>query len=141
MIPAIGLHPWKVKDAPEDWQAQFLGLIELAGAVGEIGLDQWMDGHDIKQQEAVFCLQLKVAAERNLPVSIHSLKANEVLLTVLRQNALPAGAFTSMLTAARLSRSNSLLKWGRIFHFTQANSKPMLKKRPQPCRQSRRTVC
>lgn len=130
LIPAIGLHPWKVKDAPEDWQAQFLGLIELAGAVGEIGLDQWMDGHDIKQQEAIFCWQLKVAAERNLPVSIHSLKANEVLLTALRQNALPRRGIHLHAYSGSAQQVEQFAEMGAYFSFHAGQFKANAKKAP-----------
>lgn len=89
LIPAIGLHPWKVKDAPENWQAQFLTLIEQASLVGEIGLDRSTEGQDIEQQEAAFIWQLQQAEERNLPVSIHCQKATDRLLRILKKRSLP----------------------------------------------------
>ena len=43
LIPAIGLHPWKVNDAPPNWQAQFLDALDNgAQGIGEIVLDQWI---------------------------------------------------------------------------------------------------
>ena len=89
LIPAIGLHPWQVNDAPEDWQTQFLALIEQARAVGEIGLDRCMEGHDIEQQEAAFVWQLEQADARTLPVSIHCIKATDRLLGILKKRPLP----------------------------------------------------
>ena len=130
LIPAIGLHPWKVNDAPEDWQAHFLGLIGLAGAVGEIGLDQWIDGHDIKRQEAAFCWQLKVAAERNLPVSIHSLKASEVLLSNLRQSALPRRGIHLHAYSGSAEQVEQFAEMGAYFSFHAGQFKANAKKAP-----------
>ena len=71
VVPAIGLHPWFVNDRPDDWIAQFRRALETPGAViGEIGLDRWVDGHDIDAQQTVFKAQLKIAAEHNLPATI-----------------------------------------------------------------------
>ena len=89
IIPAIGLHPWRVKDAPSDWQARFLQCITTAQAVGEIGLDQWIDEHDIERQQEAFSWQLRQASLRNLPVSIHCLKATAPLLQILKTHPVP----------------------------------------------------
>ncbi|CAA6676817.1 MULTISPECIES: TatD family hydrolase [unclassified Lentimonas] len=89
-IPAIGLHPWKVNHAPADWQAEFLKALDTgAQAIGEIGLDKWIEGHDIDRQQAAFQWQLAHATERNLPVSIHCLKAIGPLMDTLRTVPLP----------------------------------------------------
>ena len=61
----------------------------LAAAVGEIGLDRWIKDYDMEQQEEVFIWQLRLAAERNLPVSIHCLQAWGRLLEILRAEPRP----------------------------------------------------
>ena len=38
IIPAIGLHPWKVNDAPENWQKQFLSALDQGAPLTEIAL-------------------------------------------------------------------------------------------------------
>jgi len=43
-------------------------------AIGEIGLDRWKPGWLCRQEE-VFTAQLRLAAQRNLPVSLHCLQA------------------------------------------------------------------
>src|SRR5512136_1307355 len=71
VIPSFGYHPWYVKERSVDWQnALRRALAEMPAGVGEIGLDRWVKGHDLPDQEEVFVWQLRLAAERNLPVSI-----------------------------------------------------------------------
>jgi TatD DNase family protein len=56
-------------------------------------LDRWVKNHDLEQQQEVFVWQLRLAAERNLPVSIHCLQAWGTLLDVLRAEPRPACGF------------------------------------------------
>jgi len=87
IIPAIGLHPWFIAQRSGDWQKKLVRLLdEQPGCgVGEIGLDRWIEGFDPKLQEEIFVYQLRLADERNLPVSIHCLRAWGPLLEVLRR--------------------------------------------------------
>jgi len=62
-------------------------------SVGEIGLDRWIEGHDLEDQAEVFTWQLRLAAERNLPASIHCLQAWGRLLEILRAQPLPRCGF------------------------------------------------
>jgi len=63
------------------------------GGVGEIGLDRWIKDADRAGQEEAFVWQLRLAAARNLPASIHCLEAWGALLDVLRREPLPARGF------------------------------------------------
>ena len=68
VIPAVGLHPWKVNSAPGDWQQRLLAALEQgAQAIGEIGLDKWIEDHDIERQQEAFRFQLDLAQQQNLP--------------------------------------------------------------------------
>jgi TatD DNase family protein len=90
IIPAIGLHPWKIRDAPHDWRDRFLqALDDGARAVGEIGLDRHFQEETFEAQSEAFIWQLAQAAERDLPVSIHCLKATDPLLRLLREQKTP----------------------------------------------------
>jgi TatD DNase family protein len=85
---SIGVHPHEVALATED---DFRQLVELAKhpaviAWGEIGLDFHYDHSPRDVQCAVFARQLKLAAERRLPVIIHTREAEEETLKVLVQN-------------------------------------------------------
>jgi TatD DNase family protein len=94
VIPSFGYHPWYVKERTESWQNSLLGYLDKAhGAIGEIGLDRWIKDYDLQQQEQVFVWQLRVAAERNLPMSIHCLQAWGKLLELLRAEPRPRCGF------------------------------------------------
>lgn len=123
--PAIGLHPWKVNEAPDDWQEQFLDFLDQGvRVIGEIGLDQWVEGHDIERQQEAFSWQLSLATEHNLPTSIHCLKAHEPLLQVLRSETLPDRGFKLHAYNGPLNTMVPLLDLGAYFSFNAGQLKP-----------------
>lgn len=134
IIAAIGLHPWAVHDAPNDWQMRFLKLIDRTDAVGEIGLDCWIEGHDLKRQEAAFRWQLKQAAERNLPVSIHCLKASNALLHCLKESALPERGIHLHAFNGSAEQVSQFAGLGAYFSFHAGQFKPNAKKAPSAAR-------
>lgn len=85
---AMGIHP---QDLEEDNQP--LRLERFAKAVkeirpdmiGEIGLDYYSHPHTKEFQKEFFIEQLKLAAELNLPVDIHSRRASADTLEILKQ--------------------------------------------------------
>ncbi|MDR2473360.1 MAG: TatD family hydrolase [Tannerella sp.] len=76
-FPMAGLHPTSVKS---DWRKEishieaFMSDVKCYG-IGEIGLDYYWDKTYIAEQRAAFEYQLKLSAELNLPVSIHTREA------------------------------------------------------------------
>jgi TatD DNase family protein len=126
MIPAIGMHPWKVNDAPTDWQAQFLEALDSGvRVIGEVGLDQWIEGYDIDRQQAAFRWQLGQATQRNLPVSIHCLKAIGPLMETLRSEPLPMRGFHLHAYNGSVELIPELVELGAYFSFNagQLNAK------------------
>ena len=94
VIPSFGFHPWYVKKRSPDWQTALLRHLDaIPSVIGEVGLDRWIKDHDIAAQEEVFAWQLRLAAERNLPVSIHCLHAWGRLLEMLRTGPCPRCGF------------------------------------------------
>jgi TatD DNase family protein len=94
VIPSFVYHPWYVKERSADWQAALLRHLDaVPSAIGEVGLDGWIKDRDVAAQEEVFAWQLRLAAERNLPVSIHCLQAWGRLLEVLRAGPCPRCGF------------------------------------------------
>src|SRR6185503_18090259 len=90
VLPSFGYHPWYVKERTPDWkQALTACLDQVPSAVGEIGLDRWIEGYDLLQQEEVFAWQLQLAADRDLPLSIHCLQAWGMLFELLRKGPRP----------------------------------------------------
>lgn len=131
-IPAIGLHPWKLNEAPEDWQKIFLSHLDQGiKVIGEIGLDQWIHGHDIERQQEAFIWQMAVAAERNLPTSIHCLKAHEPLLKTLRSIQLPERGFKLHAYNGPIDTLKPLLEMGAYFSCNAGQLKPNAKRAPE----------
>jgi TatD DNase family protein len=94
VIPSLGLHPWFVPERGPDWLKTLRELLDQHRcAIGEIGLDRWIENPDLPAQEEVFQAQLALAAERNLPVTIHCLKAWGRLLEILQKSKLPNCGF------------------------------------------------
>jgi TatD DNase family protein len=86
--PAYGIHPMYTDGAqPVDLLAlrEYLARPD-AVAVGEIGLDFFIDHYDRAQQEYFFVEQLKLAREFDLPVLLHIRRAQDVILKHLRQH-------------------------------------------------------
>jgi len=86
---AFGVHPW-VAGGPDQMEgAVDRDALERAldgprvVALGEVGLDFKIDGCDRERQLSALRLQLAVAAERDLPVSLHCRGAAEALLSLL----------------------------------------------------------
>ena len=89
---AIGLHPWF---ANQD-VTSVLRLIEQRRptAIGEAGLDLWGTEpcHPLQRQAEVLEAQLDLAVKLELPVTLHSRKAANALLPILRNHPGVRGA-------------------------------------------------
>lgn len=92
-LKAYGVHPWRVDDLPDDWEAALRKVLDSgAVSVGEIGLDNWVEPRDEKLQKDVFMRQLQLASETGLPPSIHCVRAHGQLIDCLRSGPdLPMG--------------------------------------------------
>jgi TatD DNase family protein len=94
IIPSLGLHPWYVKERSSAWLPSLQNELRSAKcAVGEIGLDRWMEEFDSASQEEVFVQQLELASTANRPVSIHCLNAWGRLLEILTAHKRPSTGF------------------------------------------------
>lgn len=98
---AIGLHPTEVNDEPVDAQLKFVAD-ELAShpsdyvAIGEIGIDLYWDKQYRDRQMEVLACQMKMAADRDLPVIIHCRDGlDEVLEVIDGLEKKPRGVFHS----------------------------------------------
>jgi TatD DNase family protein len=91
--PAYGIHPMYVDDAlPEDLEVLRATLREQpVVAVGEIGLDFFVQHYDRARQEYFFVEQLKLAREFDLPVLLHIRRAQDTILKHLRQYKVRGG--------------------------------------------------
>lgn len=113
VIPAFGVHPWYVAARGPRWFDHLREHLDaIPGAViGEIGLDRWildapaaaraalgpgsesLPPASLAEQEDVFAQQLSLAAERNLPASLHCLQAWGAIEQLLQRGPRPAAGF------------------------------------------------
>lgn len=93
--PAFGLHPWYVKERTNAWLETLRRyLMEFPqAAVGEIGLDRWIENSDLDAQMQCFRLQLVLAVELDRPATVHCLRAWGLLEEQLRTVTLPKRGF------------------------------------------------
>jgi len=116
VIPSFGYHPWYVKNRTPSWQDKLAWHLEqVPSAIGEIGLDRWIKDHDDTQQEKVFIWQLRLATERNLPVSIHCLQAWGRMLELLQAGPRPARGFLLHSYGGPVEMVPALAKLGAYF--------------------------
>jgi TatD DNase family protein len=91
LYAAFGLHPVFLEDhRPQDVPALGDWLTRLAGhrqlcAVGEIGLDYFIDTLDRERQQALFEAQLQLAADFNLPALIHVRRSHAAVIATLKR--------------------------------------------------------
>ena len=93
LYPAFGLHPvYLERHHPADLAALESLLAEQRPvAVGEIGLDYYLDELDRARQQALFEAQLGMARDAALPVILHVRKAHDAVLATLRRIHVPGG--------------------------------------------------
>jgi TatD DNase family protein len=94
---ALGIHPLcvaRAKDGDLDRLAAALAAHRddpRLVAVGEIGLDHFVPGHDLARQEDFYMAQLKLARDAGLPVILHVRRSADALLKGLRRVAVAGG--------------------------------------------------
>jgi TatD DNase family protein len=94
---SLGIHPMYVDRARDADLALLRRLLSeriedpLLVAVGEIGLDFFVDGLDRERQERFFAEQLALAREFGLPVLLHVRRSQDTVLKHLRRVRPPAG--------------------------------------------------
>lgn len=94
VLPSFGYQPWYLHERTADWLKNLTNFLDaIPSAVGEIGLDRWKPALLYAGQEEVFIAQLRLAVERNLPVSIHCLQAWGRMLEILKSEPRPARGF------------------------------------------------
>ena len=96
LFPALGLHPIYL----EHHRAEDLATLERAVAehhpvapvaIGEIGLDYYVEGVDRAGQQQLFEAQLAIARDAGLPVLLHIRKAYDEVGATLRRMNFPHG--------------------------------------------------
>lgn len=86
MYGTVGVHPDDIESLSTDDIDELKALSKEDGiiAIGEIGLDYHYDGINKKLQKKWFSVQLEMAKELKLPISIHSRDAAKDTLDVMK---------------------------------------------------------
>jgi TatD DNase family protein len=136
LLPSYGLHPWDVGNRTPAWERLLREHLDATpgACLGEIGLDRWildsarpddrrlagLRRAPIEEQTEVFVAQLTLAAERNLPTSIHCLEAFGPLYDALKASRLPARGFLLHAYNGSTQMAKSFADLGAHFSFNGA---------------------
>ena len=104
--PAYGLHPmYLAEHRPEHLEdlGRWLARDECV-AVGECGLDFYVEGLDAETQRRTFERQLELAREHDLPVVLHARRAVEEVIATVRRVGVASGVVHSYSGSAEQAR-------------------------------------
>ncbi|SFS27436.1 TatD family hydrolase [Pseudomonas sp. NFACC42-2] len=107
LFAAFGLHPvyldeHKPADLMElgDWLTRLRGHRQLC-AVGEIGLDYFLEQLDREGQQGLFEAQLKLAVDFQLPALLHVRRSHAAVIATLKRIRLPRGGIIHAFAGSR----------------------------------------
>ena len=87
LYPAYGFHPMYLDDQRHEDMDALRTYVEThqTYAIGECGLDFYVDGLDADEQKWFFEQQLRIARDFELPVIVHARRAVDQVLSALRR--------------------------------------------------------
>ncbi|WP_332846278.1 TatD family hydrolase [Pseudomonas lactucae] len=107
LFAAFGLHPVYLDDhrpadltALADWLSRLHGHRQLC-AVGEIGLDYFLQALDRERQQALFEAQLQLAVDFQLPALLHVRRSHAAVIATLKRIRLPRGGIIHAFAGSR----------------------------------------
>ena len=117
---SFGLHPWRVPGRSPEWLERLRAQLEAhpGAGVGEIGLDRWIEGHDLADQSAVLRAQLGLAAEGNRAATLHCIQAWGALWEIVRTEAVPARGFLLHAYGGPAEMVAGFVERGAYFSFS-----------------------
>ncbi len=97
LYPAYGLHPMFLSSHRHEHIPALRSWIEQEkpNAVGECGLDFFVEGLDAEQQRFYFIEQLKLAREFELPVVVHARRAVDEVIASIKKIGVSHGVIHS----------------------------------------------
>lgn len=115
LFPAYGMHPMFMQRHHDDDLATLAQWLETKRpvAVGEIGLDFHVEGHDAERQREYFRKQLALAADFDLPVILHARAAMDEVTSTLRR----AGGLRGVIHSFSGSAQQAEQLWKMGFHL------------------------
>lgn len=127
LYPAYGLHPMYLDAHRPEHLIELRGWIdrERPVAVGECGLDFFVEGLDAEAQQLYFDAQLRLAREFDLPVIVHARRAVDAVIASVRKVGGLRGVVHSFSgsaeQAAQLHKLGFLLGIGGPVTYERAN--------------------
>ena len=127
LYPAYGLHPMYLDAHRPIHLEELAGWIERGSpvAVGECGLDYFVDGLDHEAQQVYFDGQLRLARDFDLPVIVHARRAVDAVVASIRKVGGLRGVVHSFSgsaeQAAQLHKLGFLLGIGGPVTYERAN--------------------
>lgn len=120
VVPSFGLHPWHVNERTPAWRETLVRNLDAhpGACIGEIGLDRWIDGHDPAAQAECFREQFAIASARNLPATIHCIRAWGALWDIIRENDVPTRGFLIHAYGGPAEMVDGFLERGAHFSFS-----------------------
>jgi TatD DNase family protein len=131
--PSFGLHPWHAGGRSPAWKTQLTAWLDRhpGCGVGEIGLDRWildraraddprlagLKRAPIEEQIDVFTFQLRIAAERDAPATVHCVDAWGPLWQIVETGPLPARGFLLHAYGGSTEMMERLVEKGAFFSF------------------------
>lgn len=107
LFAAFGLHPAYLDEhrpadltALGDWLTRLRGHRQLC-AVGEIGLDYFLEHLDRERQQHLFEAQLKMAVDFQLPALLHVRRSHAAVIATLKRIRLPRGGIIHAFAGSR----------------------------------------
>lgn len=115
LYAAYGLHPLFMRQHRPEHLAALSQWLETHQpvAVGEIGLDFYVEGLDAEEQRSYFRQQLVLAREFELPVIVHARAAMDEVTTALRR----AGGLRGVVHSFAGSQQQAEQLWKLGFHI------------------------
>ncbi|CAI1068315.1 TatD family hydrolase [Serratia quinivorans] len=115
LFAALGLHPLYIAEHHEPELEQLAGFLASRPpklvAVGEIGLDLYMENPQFERQQRVLTAQLKLAKQYDLPVILHSRRSHDQLAAMLRRTEVPRRGVVHGF-AGSLSQAQAFIRLG-----------------------------
>lgn len=127
LYPAYGLHPMYLDAHRPEHLTELRGWLERERpvAVGECGLDFFVEGLDAEAQQLYFDAQLRLAHEFDLPLIVHARRAVDAVIASIRRVGGLRGVVHSFSgsaeQAAQLYKLGFLLGIGGPVTYERAN--------------------
>lgn len=115
IFAALGLHPICIEQHTDASLEQLEARLEARDnklvAIGETGLDLYMENPDFEKQQRLLKAQFALAKKHELPMILHSRRTHDQLAAMLRKVDLPATGVVHGF-AGSLSQAQAFVKLG-----------------------------